>query len=319
MRFKSLEYYKVLIECGSFTQAAENLFISQQGLSKAISDLEKRLGVPLLAREGREISPTEEGELLLAFADDVLGKYAEFQSSLNWAKASKPPTGSFAGMHLAATAYTCIGLINRVGLDATERGLDECVLTELVLNDIIRLLSQDEVDLALVNFLDSDLERILANERIRFFPLFSADIVLLSTKALTPFETGKIDARRIVELPLAYYNDPVLNSYVDSVVADAGARASNLIQHTSNLERMYALLESGKAVTFSDTFVATVRKHKDHVFALDLEPKRTFFVGFLARADLEESSPARDYVRRFTSMMRASHGSYMKKHPVPIP
>src|ERR687883_271024 len=49
----------------SFTRAAAQLGVSQSALSHAISGLEARLGLRLLTRTTRSVSPTEAGERLL--------------------------------------------------------------------------------------------------------------------------------------------------------------------------------------------------------------------------------------------------------------
>jgi DNA-binding transcriptional LysR family regulator len=48
----------------SFTKAAASLGKSQSALSKTISDMEAGLGVRLLSRTTRSVSPTEAGERL---------------------------------------------------------------------------------------------------------------------------------------------------------------------------------------------------------------------------------------------------------------
>jgi DNA-binding transcriptional LysR family regulator len=50
----------------SFTRAAKRLNVSKSGLSHAIRRLEEEIGVRLLARTTRSVSPTEAGEQLLA-------------------------------------------------------------------------------------------------------------------------------------------------------------------------------------------------------------------------------------------------------------
>ncbi|NHT77725.1 LysR family transcriptional regulator [Rhizobiaceae bacterium CRRU44] len=50
----------------SFTRAAAQLGLSQSGISHSIRGLEERLGVRLLTRTTRSVSPTPEGERLLA-------------------------------------------------------------------------------------------------------------------------------------------------------------------------------------------------------------------------------------------------------------
>src|SRR4029434_10538295 len=49
----------------SFTKAAAKLGVSQSALSQTIRQLETRLGVRLLTRTTRSVSPTEAGERLL--------------------------------------------------------------------------------------------------------------------------------------------------------------------------------------------------------------------------------------------------------------
>src|SRR5688572_24840992 len=57
----------------SFTRAAAQLGLSQPALSHTISALESKLGIRLLTRTTRGVSPTEAGERLLATA----GPYCE--------------------------------------------------------------------------------------------------------------------------------------------------------------------------------------------------------------------------------------------------
>ena len=61
-----LNAFLTVAEEGSFTRAAAKLGTSQSALSQTVRRLEARLGVRLLARTTRSLSPTEAGERLLA-------------------------------------------------------------------------------------------------------------------------------------------------------------------------------------------------------------------------------------------------------------
>lgn len=61
-----LAAFLVVAEERSFTRAAKQLNISTSGLSHAIRRLEDQIGVRLLTRTTRSVSPTEAGEQLLA-------------------------------------------------------------------------------------------------------------------------------------------------------------------------------------------------------------------------------------------------------------
>ncbi len=72
MDFKQLEYFKTIYEEGSISKAAEKLYISQQGLSKAILSLEKEMDCKLFDRNPRGILLTKAGEKMLVYADRLL-------------------------------------------------------------------------------------------------------------------------------------------------------------------------------------------------------------------------------------------------------
>lgn len=63
--YDQLAIFSVVARERSFTRAAAQLGISQPALSRAMRQLEERLGVRLLARTTRSVSPTEAGEHLL--------------------------------------------------------------------------------------------------------------------------------------------------------------------------------------------------------------------------------------------------------------
>src|SRR5215475_13673539 len=61
-----LSAFAVVAEERSFTRAAARLGVSQSALSHSMSGLEKRLGLQLLARTTRSVSPTAAGASLLS-------------------------------------------------------------------------------------------------------------------------------------------------------------------------------------------------------------------------------------------------------------
>ncbi len=83
-----LRAYILVAQAGSFTKAAGQLGISQSALSYTIKTLEDRIGVKLLNRTTRSVSPTQAGERLLediepliSGIDRKLGKLNEFRDS----------------------------------------------------------------------------------------------------------------------------------------------------------------------------------------------------------------------------------------------
>ena len=50
---RQLRYFVEIAECGSFSAAAERLYIAQSALSRQIKELEQQLGTPLFERTAR--------------------------------------------------------------------------------------------------------------------------------------------------------------------------------------------------------------------------------------------------------------------------
>jgi DNA-binding transcriptional LysR family regulator len=84
----------------SFTKAAAKLGVSQSALSQTIRQLETRLGVRLLTRTTRSVSPTEAGERLLR----VVGpRFEEIDAELSAvAELREKPAGT---IRITATEY----------------------------------------------------------------------------------------------------------------------------------------------------------------------------------------------------------------------
>ncbi|MCI8593640.1 MAG: LysR family transcriptional regulator [Oscillospiraceae bacterium] len=72
MDVRQLKYFIAVCDAGSFSAAAEKLFISQQGLSMAVLRLEKELSCTLLKRTAAGVELTEQGEYLLPKAKEIV-------------------------------------------------------------------------------------------------------------------------------------------------------------------------------------------------------------------------------------------------------
>ncbi|MGO3438503.1 LysR substrate-binding domain-containing protein [Serratia liquefaciens] len=67
-RFAAIPVFVAVVECESFSAAAERLRITKSAVSKRITQLERSLGVQLLQRTTRSLSLTEAGEQYFGYA-----------------------------------------------------------------------------------------------------------------------------------------------------------------------------------------------------------------------------------------------------------
>ncbi len=72
MQLEQFLYANEIAKCGSITQAAKNLFITQPSLTIAIQKLEAELGFSLFNRSQKGVQITEKGEKALSYMQQIL-------------------------------------------------------------------------------------------------------------------------------------------------------------------------------------------------------------------------------------------------------
>ena len=96
----NLSAFIAIAETGSFSGAAERLFLTQPAISKRIAGLEQQLKVRLFDRLGREVGLTEAGRALLPRAYQILNvlddtRRAELQLQFSRIAAMAEPLMAF--------------------------------------------------------------------------------------------------------------------------------------------------------------------------------------------------------------------------------
>src|ERR1700758_1012175 len=74
--------FVTVIDSGSITAAAEKLQQTVSGVSRALTRLERQLGVALILRTTRRLQLTEEGELFLDRARAILAALADAEEAV---------------------------------------------------------------------------------------------------------------------------------------------------------------------------------------------------------------------------------------------
>lgn len=83
-----LRSFVSVVDAGGFTRAGERVHRTQSTVSQQIRRLEDSVGRPLLNREGKGVSLTEEGERLLSYARRILALAAEARTAVEQPGAS---------------------------------------------------------------------------------------------------------------------------------------------------------------------------------------------------------------------------------------
>jgi len=153
MNYNYLRYFSVLAQLEHYTLAAARLGISQPSLSSAIHQLEDELGgVKLFEKQGRNIRLTEEGRFYQKKVDAALQELYSASMALRDSKDSAPVVirmGFVSGM-LHGTVAEAIAKY------AKENDRMRFRLTETSSEDLMDMVREEKVDMAIVDATDRD-------------------------------------------------------------------------------------------------------------------------------------------------------------------
>ncbi|SOB98680.1 DNA-binding transcriptional LysR family regulator [Ureibacillus xyleni] len=156
MEIQQLEYFKVVAELQHMTQAAEELNISQPALSKSISNIETKIGVPLFDRQGRSIYLNRYGKLFLQSVEVILEEYEKAREEIG-------------GLVLPGYGEVAFGFIHSLGMEVVPELMAHVPkkypnmrfsLTQASSYNLLKGLEEGNIDLCLSQRIESKIMKI---------------------------------------------------------------------------------------------------------------------------------------------------------------
>ncbi len=314
MRKESLSYFLEIARVGSFSAAARNLYVSQQGLSKSILALEKELGVSLFTRSGKRVRLTDAGRELVLHARTLVGNYEAMREAMRKHAGHERARGK---MHLLAMPFISIGLFNVMKEELTAYGLRDVFLAERDISGILEEIlcpADMQGKVALIDISHKMLRCMLQASVVTFVPLFEASMMLAATKEFISPRKKYMTVREVAALPLVHYNEPMLDCILKDMFADEPFK--NTILHTTNSEMLNEYVGGGQAVTFSDTFSAYKTAGKSNVLSIPIRGAASFSVGFVYATAKQVDSETLAYIDAFKTCIEETCQGYLAKYPV---
>jgi DNA-binding transcriptional LysR family regulator len=217
-----LRSFVAIVDTGSMLNASEQVFVTQSALSLQIKRLEELIQQPLFLREGRRLSLTAAGELMLSYARRVLALHDEALAAISAGRFAGPVrigmVQDFADLLLSGLLARFAELHPDAQISARVAGTAE----------LLELVERGQLDVAIGYAAAGDPHAIRV-----------APTLWLGDEALTVKET----------LPLAVLEKPCRFREAAIAALDAEGRPWRIAVETPNLSTLRAAVAAGLGLT----------------------------------------------------------------------
>ncbi|MGP9536552.1 LysR family transcriptional regulator [Brachybacterium sp. AOP43-C2-M15] len=267
MRLDHLRTFEAVVRLGTFTRAAQELYLAQPSLSRQIATLEADVGALLLERGRHGAAPTEAGRVLLPIARRMLADAAAARRELD----------ELAGLrrgrvHLGAPPTLCVSLVADVLAHFSTRhpGVDLQV-SEAGTHALLERLQQGELDLAVVITREDALEA----EGAELIELLTEELVVVSSATRAEPLPEQIGLAQLATMPqVAFHRSYDLRSATDAAFA-ARSLTPTITVEGAEMDAVLRFVERGIGVAVVPAMVVADRPGLQHARLTDPELRRT--------------------------------------------
>ncbi len=171
MTLQQLKYIVKIVECGSITEAAKQLFIAQPSLSSAVKELEKELGIEIFSRTTKGIALSVDGTEFLSYARQIL-EQTELLEQRYLGKKPSRQLCSVSTQHYAFAVNAFVDLLRELKVEEYEFTLRETRTYEII--EDVRNMKSELGIIYLSDFNEKVLTKLLKENHLVFNPLFEA-------------------------------------------------------------------------------------------------------------------------------------------------
>jgi DNA-binding transcriptional LysR family regulator len=301
MNFHQLKAFYYAVKYGSYSAAAEALYITQPAVTKQIQQLQANYGVKLLNRFGKKMVPTDAGEVLYDFADKIFQLESQAEESLRDFQQRKSgrlrihASESFGAYYLPFIINPFIQKYPKIQISAN------IFPSQSVIENTIRL----ENDLGFISYPVED-KRLIVQEVLE-------DRLVLIVPPSHPLARGKIlDPRKLDKQSIIMHEKGSATRDIVDEFIQKNRLSVFITLELSNNEAIKKAVEEGIGVSLISEHVVSEevrRKKLKSILLNDPTLKRKFYL--IYHKDKYVSQP----LQMFFRMVRQWASEYHPTHP----
>jgi DNA-binding transcriptional LysR family regulator len=306
MRVESLELFLSVVETGSISHAARQAYISQQGASSIVKNLEQEYGVTLFERRGNFLQLTEAGYQFAKQAKEVIFAHRRLQTV---AALDGKMIESESPLRIIATPFT-LNALSPI-FDAycgTDQLQETLAFTERSLFNIIDERSRLDSNALYIINIPSFMSGIYRKTAEAFEPLVVTELMLCCSAECALGEKSIVKPENLRDTRIACYSEELLIRLIHHLLKDVDG--AQIYYQTTNLQLLYRAIQHQHMVGFTDSLSLFLRRHDNShntISVIPFEQPLYIVTGILGNPESEHARHFVTFLKRFISISLAAY------------
>ena len=301
MTVQQCKYVLEVARCGSFSEAAKQLFVAQSSLSVGVKSLENELQIKIFDRVGSGVYLTDQGAEFLRYAKKICT-----DAELIAERYSKPIQQK---LYISTQHYDFIADIFGKLLNQTHSESYRFSIREIETYRVIRDVETAYSDIGIIAIKDSSLEimkRYLGRRKLSFTPALTVFAHVFLRKDHPLAASKSLTINDLKDYPYVSYEQGDHNSdYFTEELIDA----TDMDKHIEISDRatLMNVLLMTDAYTVG-TGVMPSALNRGDIVSIPLENGDAYHIGYILNEERQVSAMTKDFILRLQDTLKNKQG-----------
>ncbi|HCS25712.1 MAG TPA: LysR family transcriptional regulator [Acholeplasmatales bacterium] len=295
MTLQQLKYVITISKSGSMHTAADELFITQPNLSKAIKDLELEMGITIFNRTNKGVLLTDDGTKFLSYARQVV-EQANLLEDIYKNKESIKRIFAISSQHYGFVVNAFVKLVETLGKDTYEFSLRECKTYD-VINDVKD--GRSELGVIYFSRFNSEImKKVISSNGLSYEFLFEAKPHVLLSKNHPLANKERLTLDDLDAYPRLSYDQGLNNSFYYSEEPHALESVSKAIV-VSDRATLFNILIGLNGYTISSGMISS-SLDGNNIISIPLETDEVMDLVYIYDSD----KPMKEITKQYLAILR---------------
>ena len=297
MTIQQCRYVLAIAKCGSFSEAAKQLFTAQSSISLGIKSLENELNIRIFDRSGNGVHLTDEGAEFIRYAEQICQNTDLITERYGKHIQQK--------LYIATQHYDFIADIFGELLKETQSEGYRFSIREIETYNVIRDVQTAYSDIGIIAIKDSNLDvmkRYLSGRKLSFTPVLSVAPHVFLHKDHPLSSKERLTREELKEYPYVSYAQGEHNSaYFTEELMDA----SHVDKHIEISDR--ATLMNVLMVTDAYTVGTGVMPsalNRGDIISIPMDSDARYYIGYILNGERKVSAMMRRFIDRMEAALK---------------